>query len=142
MKAHVHEDFHRKETLKISSDRGFGLVLGVVLSVFGIWPVLRRGEARIWMLAAGGALLLAAATRPRLLHPLNRLWTWLGLLLGRVMNPVVMALMFYFVFTPFALFFRLMGKDPLRLKADPEADSYWIPRNPPGPAPDTMHNQF
>jgi hypothetical protein len=64
------------------------------------------------------------------------------LLLGKVVNPIVLGLMFFLVFTPAALFLRLAGKDPLRLKRPKDAKSYWIPRDPPGPPPESMRLQF
>ena len=79
---------------------------------------------------------------PRLLHPLNRVWFALGLLLHHVVNPVVMALMFYGAILPMALLLRALGKDLLRLKREPQAASYWIAREPPAPAPDSMSKQF
>jgi hypothetical protein len=83
-----------------------------------------------------------AVVRPGLLAPLNRLWLRVGLLLQRVVNPVVMGAMFYGVITPFGLAMRAAGWDPLRKRFDPLAQSYWIERRPPGPPPDTMSNQF
>ncbi|MBT3401824.1 MAG: hypothetical protein HN420_17765, partial [Rhodospirillaceae bacterium] len=88
------------------------------------------------------AFLAIAFLRPGLLAPLNRLWTRFGLLLHRIVNPIVMGFLFYLTVTPMALIMRALGKDLLRLKRDPEAKSYWIERTPPGPAPDTMSNQF
>jgi Saxitoxin biosynthesis operon protein SxtJ len=76
---------------------------------------------------------LAVAIRPAILAPLNRLWFKLGMLLGRVTNPVVMGIIFFLVVTPAAFVLRLMGKDPRRRKFDPAAPSYWIERKPPGP---------
>ena len=86
--------------------------------------------------------LVPALVRPQVLGPLNRLWLRLGLLLQRLVTPVVMALLFYGTVTPIALVLRLLGKDLLRLRIDRGADSYWLERRPPGPAPDTMRNQF
>jgi hypothetical protein len=83
------------------------------------------------------ALLWTAA-----LAPLNKLWTKLGILLYRIVSPVVMALLFYVTVTPIALLMRVLGKDPLRLRRAPDAASYWIDRTPPGPAPESMKNQF
>jgi hypothetical protein len=94
------------------------------------------------VLGAGAAMLLIAGLAPFLLHPLNRAWTMLGVLLAPIVNPVVMAALFYLVFTPVGLLLRLLGKDSLRLRADPQAASYWIERQPPGPPPETMANQF
>jgi hypothetical protein len=89
------------------------------------------------------ALFLAIALLyPSLLHPLNRLWFAFGLLLGRVMTPVVMGLLFVLAVVPTALVMRLRGRDLLRLKIDRESKSYWIMREPPGPPRDSMGNQF
>jgi hypothetical protein len=79
---------------------------------------------------------------PAALRPLNRLWLRFGLLLYRVVNPVVMALVFYSTMVPIGLAMRLCGKDPLRLRREPDAASYWLEREPPGPLPATMKNQF
>jgi hypothetical protein len=77
-----------------------------------------------------------------LVAPLNRLWASFGLLLGRVTNPLIMGIVFFLVVTPVAVIARFRGKDPLRLRLDSEADSYWIERVPPGPVPTSMINQF
>jgi len=85
---------------------------------------------------------LVALVKPALLSGLNRLWMKLGLLLGKVVSPIALGILFYAVITPIGLIIRLTGKDPLRLKFDPDAESYWIPREPPGPPPGSMNNQF
>jgi len=72
----------------------------------------------------------------------SRVWAKLALLLHKIVNPITTAVMYFLVFVPAGFMFRLMGKDPLRLKLEPDAESYWIPRNPPGPAPESMRNQF
>ena len=79
---------------------------------------------------------------PAILAPLNRGWTRLGLLLFKVVNPIVLGLIFLVTIVPIGLLLRAFGKDPLRLKFEPQAPSYWIPRDPPGPAPDSMPHQF
>jgi hypothetical protein len=79
---------------------------------------------------------------PAVLAPLNRIWTRFGLLLHRIVSPVVLGVMFFGVVTPMGLVMRALGKDPLRLRFDPAARTYWIERRPPGPAPDTLNNQF
>jgi hypothetical protein len=86
--------------------------------------------------------LAAALLRPSILHPLNLLWLKFGLLLHRIVNPVVMALLFYGTVLPTGIVMRLMGRDLLRLKLMPDADSYWIVRTPPGPAAETLKDQF
>jgi hypothetical protein len=77
-----------------------------------------------------------------LLRPLNRLWTGVGLVLGRVVNPIVTALLFFIFFVPAGAVLRLLGKDPLRLKPAREAATYWIERQPPGPLAESMTKQF
>jgi hypothetical protein len=83
-----------------------------------------------------------ALARPKTLAPLNRVWTGVGLLLHRVVNPLAMAFVFYGTVAPIGLVLRLLGKDPLRLRFDADVKTYWIERRPPGPAPETMTNQF
>lgn len=73
---------------------------------------------------------------------MNRVWTQLGLLLGRVVSPVVAGLLFFLVVTPLGLLFRALGKDPLSLARNPGVNSYWINRHPPGPQPNSMLDQF
>jgi len=99
---------------------------------------------RLWPWTGGlAALFLAAAwLRPAILNPLSRIWLKFGLMLHSVVNPVVMALLFYGTVLATVLVARAMGKDLLRLKRKPDAESYWIVREPPGPSPETMKDQF
>ena len=138
----THEDFERDEEVKGSSDRTFGLVIGAALAVIGLLPLLGSGGPRWWLVAIGGAVAAAGLVAPALLAPFNRLWTRFGLLLNRVTNPIVMALMFFVVLTPSGLLMRLFGKDPLRRRFDADAATYWIEREPPGPTGESMRNQF
>lgn len=142
MGLNFHEDLKRTEELRGSSDRTFGLVFASVFAVLSLWPLRAGGHVRVPALGVAGVFLVVALLRPGLLHPLNRAWTILGLLLGRIVNPVVTAVLFFLVFTPAGLISRLRGKDPLRLKPARETDTYWINRHPPGPQPDTMSKQF
>lgn len=115
----------------------------IVFGLVGVWPLLFGDSAvRIWALAIAVAILAVTLIAPRRLGPLNRLWTKFGLRLNRLANPIIMGLIFFLTVTPTALIFRLLGKDPLKLKFDPSADSYWIHRNPPGPSPESMSEQF
>ncbi len=137
-----HEDLGRKDEIKGSSDRTFGLVFAALFAVIGLWPLLSGAGVRIWALAIAGLFLALALVKPGLLSPLNRLWTQFGLLLHKVVNPLVMGLLFYLTVTPIGLLMRLMGKDPLGRRFDRSVESYWIARDPPGPAPESMKNQF
>ena len=137
-----HEDFRRESAVEPSSDRAFGLVFAGVFALVALWPLLDDGGPRWWSLAVAVIFTLLALAAPKVLAPANRLWTAFGLLLGRLVNPLVMGLLFYLVVTPTGLIMRALGKDLLRLKRDPDAASYWIERTPPGPSPDGMPRQF
>ena len=128
--------------VQIGSDRSFGLVFAGFFALVALLPLLHGGALRWWALIVAAAFAAVAFFIPRLLHPLNRLWFALGLLLHHVVNPVVMAAMFYGAIMPMAFLVRWLGKDLLRLKHDPQATSYWIVREPPGPASDSMRKQF
>ena len=80
--------------------------------------------------------------RPSLLRPLNRLWFKFGLLLNKVVNPLIMGLVFYITVTPIGLIMRVLGKDLLGLRLSKDSESYWIHRDPPGPSPESMRHQF
>lgn len=137
-----HEKFDRAGDVKAGSERAFGAVLGAVFLLIALWPLLEGAGLRLWALALAALFLAAAALAPGALAPLNRIWFRFGMLLHRIVSPLAMALLFYLTVTPTALILRLAGKDPLRLKFDRAAKSYWIERAPPGPAPETMRNQF
>ena len=137
-----HERFERDEQIQGSTDRTFGIVFAVVFALIGLWPLINGDDVRLWSLGVGAVFLLVAFVRSSLLAPLNRLWTKFGLLLHRVTNPLIMGIVFYLAVTPTALVLRLAGKDPLRRRIDRSAKTYWIDREPPGPAPETMKHQF
>ena len=137
-----HEDFHRTEEVAAGSERGFGLVFFVFFVIVGVWPLLSGGAPRPWSLGMAVAFLLVALIRPGLLSPLNRLWFLFGLLLHKIVTPIVMGLIFFLTVTPTGLIMRLMGKDLLHRRLDPKAKTYWIERQPPGPDPQSMRNQF
>ena len=137
-----HESFGRDEPVQTSSNRAFGLVFAAVFLIVGVWPWAFGGQIRLWSIAVGAAFLAAAWFWSAALAPLNRVWTRFGLLLHRIVSPIVLGVMFFLVVTPTGLLMRALGKDPLRLRFDRDARSYWIDRRPPGPAPDTLNNQF
>jgi Saxitoxin biosynthesis operon protein SxtJ len=137
-----HESFDRVAPVKTSSDRVFGLVFAGFFAIVALLPLFSGRSPRLWSIGVGGVFLVAALVVPKALAPLNRLWMRFGLLLHRIVNPVVLSIMFFVVVTPIGLLMRALGKDPLRLRLDREARTYWIPRDPPGPAPDSLHHQF
>jgi hypothetical protein len=138
----LHEDFRRKQEGQGGSDRSFGIVFAIFFSAVALLPLRAHHPVRWWALALAALTLGVALAQPALLHPLNRIWTQLGLLLGRVVSPIVTALLFFLVVTPIGLLFRLLKKDPLRLAWSAGTSSYWLERQPPGPSPESMRNQF
>lgn len=108
----------------------------------GGWPLWRGGEPRWWSLGLAALFLLVGWLAPSVLTPLNRAWMKLAYLMSRVVNPVVMAILFYGLFTPIAVFMRLFGRDALRLKFDRNARSYWQLRNAQVLDAKSLANQF
>ena len=138
----LHEDLGREHEAKAGSERGFGIVFAVVFAIVGLWPLWDGGPFRLWALAGAGIFLAAGLFFPAVLRPLNRLWYLFGMALHKVISPLVMGFLFYLTVTPIALIMRACGKDPLHRKFDPQAKSYWVERDPPGPAPESMRLQF
>src|SRR5690349_11864403 len=132
----THEPLSQKEKLVVGSDRSFGWVMAAALAVVSLLNVWHSGHLWPWTSALSAVFALFAIARPAMLHPLNRAWMKLGLLLHRIVNPIVMGLIFFGAILPTGLVMRLRGKDPLRLNRDAGAESYWI-RRTPGPAPES-----
>ena len=137
-----HEDLSREAEVEGTSNRSFGSVFTAFFAIVGLLPLLSSGEPRIWSLVVAAIILGITLGAPHWLTIPNRLWMRFGLLLGRIVSPIVTAVLFYLVFTPFGIVMRLFRKDPLRLTLDPNAPTYWIDRDPPGPEPKAMKNQF
>jgi hypothetical protein len=137
-----HEFQPRKETVKGSSDRTFGFVFAALFALLSGLGYFH--ESHRWPYWGGLAVmfLLLAFIAPRVLAPLNRLWMRFGLLLHLVVSPIILGLLFYGCITPIGFLMRLSGKDPLRRRYEPKAQSYWIVRSPPGPQPETFKDQF
>ena len=128
--------------IKESSNRSFGLVFSTVFAIIALYPLLGSGTIRIWSLIVAGSFLFIAVIVPGTLAPANRLWMKFGELLHRIVSPLTLGFVFYVAVLPTGLLLRLFGKDPLRLRLDPTAESYWIKRQPVGPSAESLHNQF
>jgi Saxitoxin biosynthesis operon protein SxtJ len=138
----AHEFQTREEVDKTSSDKGFGLVFSGVCFIVGGLSIYKGGAHWPWWLGLSALFAMVAFLQPSLLAPLNRLWTKFGLLLFVVISPIVLGALFYLCISPIGAIMRWAGKDPLSLKIDANAKSYWILRDPPGPSPDSFSNQF
>jgi len=139
----LHENFARSDEIVGPSDRRFGLTIAAILGIIGAIRLVLGHSYSAWWLGVAAVLALVALCRPAALAPLNRAWLQIGLALYKIVNPIVMALLFFSTIVPIGVVMRWRGKDPLRLRRDPEASSYWIVREPPGAAAsETMRNQF
>jgi predicted membrane metal-binding protein len=126
-----HENLGGHVETKGSSDRTFGLVFAAGFALIAAAPAVRHGAIRIWPLPVAAVTAGVALLAPRTLAPLNRAWTAFGLLLGKIVNPIVMGVVFFAIFTPMALVMRLFGRDPLHLKTA-GSSSLWR-QTPPAP---------
>ena len=121
------------------SDRSFGLLVGAVFLLLGLLRAIRHGGVRLWMVILGGVLLALAAALPRSLREIKRAWLFFGFLIGLVVSPVVLGILFYGVITPIGWLMRLFGRDSLRLRPNPVLATYWRERTGP---PSSMSEQF
>jgi hypothetical protein len=138
----VTEGLQQADDSKPGSDRNFGLVMAAATAVLGSLPLLRFAQPHWWLLAVAVAFAVFSLVAPRLLFPLNYAWFRFGLLLHRIVSPIVIGAIFFLCVTPIGVIMRLLGKDVLSLRRRTDLPSYWIVRDPPGPAPGTMTNQF
>ncbi len=127
--------------LKTASDASFGWLMVAIATALAAYAHLKALSWVWWPIGIGCVLVALTLVAPTLLRPLNRAWMWLGLTLGRVITPIIMALIFFGVLTPIAWLARMRGADPMRRRFDPAAKSYWIAREPPGPDAGTMGKQ-
>lgn len=135
---HLEHDQHAPA----ASEKGFGIVFALVFALISLWPALSGGRVRWWALGASVVFLVAALLLPWTLRPLNSGWQAIGRGLHRLVSPVILGILFYFTVVPTGIVMRLLRKDPLRLRFDPAVQSYWVERRPPGPAADSLRNQF
>lgn len=136
----AHEDMSREHPVSYSSNRSFGLVMTGFFALVTFAPLLRGNPIRAWTAPIAALFLILTACAADKLAPFNRLWFKLGLLLGSVTSPVFLAIFYYLILTPLALFMRLTGKDFLRLRREPSMGSYWILREPLEPS--SFRRQF
>ena len=110
--------------------RSFGLIVGGVFAVIGLWPVIRRGgDYRAWALALSALLIGPALVFPALLKPLHRVWMKLGEILAWINTRIILGAIFFAVVTPMGLFRRMIGKDSMGRQRSSDAESYRVPRN-------------
>ena len=126
------------DEIKISSNKSFGIVFFIVFLLIATYPLINNGELRIWSLILSLVFLILGLLNSKILYPLNKIWFKFGLLLGRIVSPLVMVIIFFLVVTPIGLLMRILNKDLLNLKFN-KSKSYWIEKNEPK---SKMKNQF
>jgi len=127
---------------QLPSNRSFGATFAVVFALVGGYAWWRGTLPAGWAFALSGLTLLVTIARPTWLFPLNRAWMKLAQVLHRIVNPIVLAVIYFGVFAPVGIGMRWARRDALKRRFDPEARSYWIQREPPGPDPSGLPNQF
>ena len=121
-----------------SSNKSFGLVFFIVFILIAFYPLLNDGNIRLWSLLVSLIFLILGLLNSKILNPLNSLWQKFGLLLNKVMSPLIMGLIFFFIVTPIGILMRLLKKDLLNLKFN-KKETYWIDKSGPK---SKMKNQF
>ncbi len=124
--------------IKIGSNKSFGIVFFTVFLLIAIYPLINNGELRIWSLVVAIIFFILGLVNSKVLTPLNKLWFKFGLLLGKIVSPLIMGFIFFFVVTPIAFIMRIIGKDLLNLKFN-DKKTYWIEKTDPK---SKMKNQF
>ena len=123
---------------EIGTNKSFGIVFFIVFLIISLYPLINNEELRLWSLIISFVFLFLGLINSKILTPLNKLWFKFGILLGRIVSPVIMAVIFFLVVTPIGLFMRMIGRDLLNLKFN-KNKSYWIEKSGPK---SKMSNQF
>ena len=120
------------------TNRNFGLTFFAVFLIVSIWPLIYNEQIRIWSLIVGFVFLILGLLNSKILTPLNKIWFKFGIILGKLVSPVVMGIVFFFVVTPISIIMKIFGKDLLNLKYNNQK-SYWLEKSGPK---SKMKNQF
>ena len=126
------------QDIKLPSNRNFGVVFCIVFMIISLWPLLNQNEIRIWPLIISIIFLLLGLINSTLLTPLNKLWFKFGILLGNIISPIIIGIIFFLVVTPTGLLMKIFRKDPLNLKKN-NSNTYWIDKDNSN---NNMRNQF
>ena len=123
----------------IPTEKSFGLIFSIVFLIVSLYPLINSEGLRIWAIIVSAIFLLLSFIAPQTLSLPNKLWFKFGMLLGSIVAPIVMVLVYFFTVLPIGFIMRLLGKDILKQKLDKSAKSYWIERRVPI---GSMKNQF
>ena len=118
----------KNQKIKIGSNRNFGIVFFIVFLIIAFWPLLNSNEINYWSLAISITFLILGWANSKILTPLNKIWFKFGILLGNVIAPIVMGIIFFLIVTPTSIIMKILGKDLLNLKKN-NNNSYWIEKS-------------
>ena len=135
-------EFQAYHEVTMGSERSFGLVFSAVFLILGLYPLLSDGKVIPWALGVSGIFLLLALLAPTFLAIPNRLWFRFGILLSKIVTPLIMGIIFFIVLTPLGLLMRVFSSNPGSGKLEPEAESYWQHRDEENHPMGSMKNQF
>ena len=127
-----------QEKIKLPSNRNFGIVFSIVFLIIAIWPILNQNEIRIWSMIISLIFLILGLINSKFLSPLNKAWFKFGLILGSIIAPVVMGIVYFLVVTPTGLIMKALGKDILGLKRNKNS-TYWLEKDNSN---NNLKNQF
>ena len=111
-----------------NQNRSFGLLFFIVFLALALWPLTKKGEINIYLISIALIFLVLGLLNSKILSPLNKAWIKFGEILGRVIAPIVMAVVYFLILTPISLLVRLFGKDLIGMKFSNDIKSYWIKR--------------
>ena len=111
-----------------SSNRSFGLLFFIVFMVVGLWPTIKGETANIYLILISLFFLIFGLINSKILSPFNKAWIKFGEILGLIIAPIIMALVYFIILTPISLIVRMLGKDLLGLKFLKKQDTYWTKR--------------
>tara|TARA_B100000579_G_C22696782_1_gene787783 strand:- start:55 stop:441 length:387 start_codon:yes stop_codon:yes gene_type:complete len=124
--------------IKLPTNRNFGIIFSIVFLIIALWPLLKQNDLRLWSLYISGIFFILGLLNSKLLLPLNKIWFKFGILLGSIIAPIIMGIVFFLVVTPTGLIMKLFRKDLLNLKKN-KKETYWLDKDNSN---SSLKNQF
>ena len=124
--------------IKLPTNRNFGIIFSIVFLIIALWPLLKQNDLRLWSLYISGIFFILGLLNSKLLLPLNKIWFKFGILLGSIIAPIIMGIVFFLVVTPTGLIMKLFRKDLLNLKKN-KNETYWLDKDNSN---SSLKNQF